>query len=140
MSKESQTEALEESSETPRVGQLIRGRIPQPVQEQILAMHRQGMSIASIATVTSRSVASIQKLVDGGTEEDSDVAAPPAAKASASHAPQNAPDLDEVVDFLAQFPDELLDELFEVARLAREQAQLRTRLEHRLSQWPSPAG
>ena len=125
MNEGSLPEVRGDSVEGSRPNQLIRGRIPQPVQLQILAMHQQGMSVEAIALATNRSISSIQKLVESGSGETPAFYDPPA--------PQNSSwELDDVVEFLSECPEDLVEGLLQLARLTREQTQLRRTLERRL--------
>lgn len=99
--------------EVPKSG---RGRLPGEVRSQILEMHAEGLSVEVIAERVSRSAAAVRKVVGGDVSVES----------------WDEPDLDDVIDFLSNLPEEAIEEVLQLARLQREKRQLRSSLETRL--------
>jgi len=104
------------SSEGPS---LTRGRIPAEQRALILQMHAANQSVDAIAAHFGRSVEAVRKLVESQEVR-------PDAEAETGWA------LDEILDFLAELPDQALTELTELARIQRQADQLRGRLALRL--------
>ena len=114
------SQELENSS-----GKLTRGKIPAEVKTMILTLDAEGKTPEEIAAVTNRSPATILRLVTRSYEpsvENPPVTAPPKPSLC----------LERAIDFLAELPDEALQEIAEIASLIRRQQNLRERLELRL--------
>ena len=103
----------------------VRGRVPAEVRSQILEFHSQGLPLESIAEKTQRSVATIRKIVGEGDDEGQD-------DSSQEPLRLDVLDLDDVIEFLSDLPEEAMDEILQLARLQRERRHLRSSLEIRL--------
>lgn len=100
-----------------------RGRLPGEMRSQILELGAEGFSPEEIARRIGRSVAAVRKVL---AVEDSMIDGP-------------APlDLDRVIDFLAELPEEAVTEMIRLAQLHRERNQLRSSLEGRLRDLKKP--
>lgn len=102
-----------------------RGRLPVEVRAQILELHSQDVPLEQIAEETSRSLGAVRKVVENFEN-------PPPHHDEESD--DGECDLDQVVDFLAQLPDEAMAEVLQLARLDREKKALRSSVELRLRQ------
>lgn len=114
---ESCTVEIEQSSPTKGV----RGRVPAELRAQMLELDQQGLSLEQIAQQTGRSVSAVSKVIqaDQGDCE-------PVTRVSTDAS------LDEIVEFLAELPDEAMQEVVQLAQLSRQSQQLRNQLEARL--------
>lgn len=94
-----------------------RGRLPGEVRSQILEMSAEGLSPEEIAHRVGRSLAAVRKVL---SVEESLLDGPAVL------------DLDKVIDFLSDLPEEAVQEVMQLAQLQRERSQLRSSLEMRL--------
>lgn len=115
MAKSLPTPISQNLEDLPKSG---RGRLPGEVRSQILELHSQGMPPELIAERTTRSLATVKKVV--------------ACENSVEN--WDEPDLDEVIEFLSTLPEEALDEVLQLSRLHRERRSLRNSLETRLKE------
>jgi hypothetical protein len=100
-----------------------RGRLPGEIRSQILELGAEGFSPEEIAQRVGRSLSAVRKVL---AVEDSLTEGP-------------APlDLDRVIDFLAELPEEAVQEMIQLAQLQRERSQLRSSLELRLRDLKKP--
>ena len=94
-----------------------RGRLPGEVRSQILELSAEGLIPEEIAHKVGRSLAAVRKVL---SVEESLVDGPAVL------------DLDKVIDFLSDLPEEAVQEVMQLAQLQRERSQLRSSLEMRL--------
>ncbi|MBS2034843.1 helix-turn-helix domain-containing protein [bacterium] len=95
-----------------------RGRLPAEMRAQIFDLSAEGFTPEEIAHKVGRSVAAVRKVL--AVEE-------PAQEGLISKV-----DLDQVIEFLAELPEEATQEILQLAQLQRERTQLRSSLEMRL--------
>lgn len=104
------------------IREIHKGRLSSDERQQIVELSLQGLSCEEIASSVGRSLKLVQKLLTEQTQE----LPPPTAR------PAQGGELDRVVDFLAELPDEAQEEVVKLARLQRESQALRRELEQRL--------
>lgn len=102
----------------------VRGRLSRETREEIFRLSQEGQSIAEIAQAIGRSEGVVSKLLLGETRELDAVKPAPSR--------EDLPGLNQTIEFLAQLPDDAIEEVVKVARLQREHSQLRQSLENRL--------
>ena len=103
---------------TPLAGS--RGRLSTEHRAYVLEAHAKHESIEIIAERLGRSVESIRKVVQERPES------PPASQPEQWH-------LDDILNFLADLPEEAMDEVLQLSRLQRQENQLRQSLTDRLA-------
>lgn len=102
----------------------IRGPVPAEVRAQILDLHQQQVPLEVIAQRVSRSLQTVTKIVSG------DAPSPELKKTWAAEPAEV--ELDLVVDFLAELPEEALQEMLQLAQLTRQHQQLLEQVQRRL--------
>lgn len=119
----SSRDSRENHSDTNEGNTPIRGRLPAEARSQILELSAEGLSPEEISQRIGRSVAAVRKVL---AVDESLIDGP-------------APlDLDRVIDFLAELPEEAIQEVTQLAQLQRERSQLRNSLESRLRELRKP--
>ncbi len=101
-----------------------RGRLSSEHRAYVLEAHANHESIEVIAERLGRSIESIRKVVEVPQEPALETAHP-------------APwELDDILDFLAELPEEAMDEVLQLSRLQRQTNHLRQSLSSRLQRKP----
>ena len=97
-----------------------RGRLSSEHRAYVLDAHARQESVEVIARRLGRSVESIRKVLEGSSE-------------SVQVAEADPWDLDEMIDYLADLPEEAMHEVLELSRLQRRSNELRQSLSERLA-------
>lgn len=115
---ESSVETEQPHPSTPKGTQ---GRVPAEVRAQMLELGQQGLSLQQLAQQTGRSLSAVRKIIQPD-QPDCEQVTDVSTDAS----------LDQIVEFLAELPDEAMQEVLQLAQLSQQSRQLRNQLEARL--------
>lgn len=125
-------------ADAPTNGPLPKGKkgpTPRHVREKIVELAGQGLDVAEIARLTGRSEATVAKFLNRPAPVAPAVGRAPASRPAEkplSEEPTGT-DLDRVIQFLAQLPEEAVQDIVSLTKLEREANRLREQIASKLT-------
>ena len=119
-----------EPKEEPSSGNL-RGRLSVEERERIHQLHTQGQSLEQIAQQVSRSVKVVHKVLDSANSPMQD-------SEEEDNQAESLSKIDMLLNLLCEIPEESVEDLLTLARLRRQEEDLRRRLVQALTSSPRP--